>query len=117
MENGVVKATYYPETISGTAGADSRKVKGNIHWVSAKHAHAANVRLYERLFKVSEPGVEHDFLQDLNPDSMKVAKAQLEPSLGDARPGEHFQFERHGYFIRDRDGGFNRTVTLRDSWK
>ena len=117
MKDGVVHCTYHPDSRSGTPGADKYKVKGNIHWVSARHAHAANVRLYERLFKVSEPGVERDFLQDLNPDSMKAVKAQLEPSLGDARPEQHFQFERHGYFIRDRDGGFNRTVTLRDSWK
>ncbi|HYL90452.1 MAG TPA: glutamine--tRNA ligase/YqeY domain fusion protein [Burkholderiales bacterium] len=117
MKDGVVHCTYHPDSRSGTPGADQYKVKGNIHWVSARHAQAANVRLYERLFKVSEPGVEHDFLQDLNPDSMKVVKARLEPSLGDARPEQHFQFERHGYFIRDRDGGFNRTVTLRDSWK
>ena len=61
--------------------------------------------------------LEHDFLLDLNPDSVKLVRAQLEPSLGDAKPEQHFQFERHGYFIRDRDGGFNRTVTLRDSWK
>ena len=117
MKDGVVHCTYHPDSRSGTPGADRYKVKGNIHWVSARHAHAASVRLYDRLFKVSEPGVEHDFLRDLNPDSMKVVKAQLEPSLGDARPEQHFQFERHGYFIRDRDGGFNRTVTLRDSWK
>jgi glutaminyl-tRNA synthetase len=84
--------------------------------VSAKHAHAADVRLYDRLFKVADPGVAHDFLLDLNPESVKVVKAQLEPCLADAQPEQHFQFERHGYFIRDRDGGFNRTVTLRDSW-
>jgi glutaminyl-tRNA synthetase len=75
------------------------------------------VRLYDRLFKVAEPGAQHDFLQDLNPASMKVVKAQLEPSLGTAKPGESFQFERHGYFIADARGGYNRTVTLRDSWK
>ena len=115
--DGVVHATYYPDSRSGTPGADKYKVKGNIHWVSAKHAHAAEVRLYDRLFKVSEPGTDHDFVQDLNPASMALAQAQLEPSLGDAKAEERFQFERHGYFVRDRDGGFNRTVTLRDSWK
>jgi glutaminyl-tRNA synthetase len=116
MKDGVVHCTYHPDSRSGTAGADKYKVKGNIHWVSAKHAHAADVRLYDRLFKVADPGVAHDFLLDLNPESVKVVKAQLEPCLADAQPEQHFQFERHGYFIRDRDGGFNRTVTLRDSW-
>jgi glutaminyl-tRNA synthetase len=117
MKDGVVHCTYHPDSRSGTPGADKYKVKGNIHWVSAKHAYAADVRLYDRLFKVAEPGVGHDFLQDLNPASIKLVKAQLEPSLRDAKIEQHFQFERHGYFIRDRDGGFNRTVTLRDSWK
>jgi glutaminyl-tRNA synthetase len=117
MKDGVVHCTYQPDSRSGTPGADKYKVKGNIHWVSAKHAYTADVRLYDRLFKVTEPGVEHDFLQDLNPASIKQVKAQLEPSLRDAKTEQHFQFERHGYFIRDRDGGFNRTVTLRDSWK
>jgi len=117
MKDGVVHCTYHPDSRSGTPGADKYKVKGNIHWVSAKHAYAADVRLYDRLFKVAEPGVEHDFLQDLNPASIKLVKAQLEPALRDSKTEQHFQFERHGYFIRDRDGGFNRTVTLRDSWK
>ena len=117
IKDGVVHATYYPDSRSGTPGADKHKVKGNIHWVSARHAHAAEVRLYDRLFKVPEPGAEREYLQDLNPASMTVAHAQLEPSLAGAKPEERFQFERHGYFVRDRDGGFNRTVTLRDSWK
>jgi glutaminyl-tRNA synthetase len=117
MQDGVVHATFYPDSRSGTPGADKYKVKGNIHWVSARHAHAVEVRLYDRLFKVPEPGAERDYLEDLNPASMTTVQAQLEPSLGAARPEERFQFERHGYFVRDRDGGFNRTVTLRDSWK
>ncbi len=117
LENGVVRCTYHPDSRSGTAGADKYKVKGNIHWVSARHAHAAEVRLYDRLFKVPQPGAERDFLADLNPDSMRTVRAQLEPALGAAAPGEIFQFERHGYFVRDVAGGFNRTVTLRDSWK
>ena len=116
MENGVVRCTYHPDSRSGTPGADQYKVKGNIHWVSAARAHAAEVRLYDRLFSVPQPGTEHDFLADLNPDSMRSVRAQLEPSLGAARAGESFQFERHGYFIVDPAGGFNRTVTLRDSW-
>ena len=117
MKDGVVHCTHHPDSRSGTPGADKYKVKGNIHWVSAKHAHEAEVRLYDRLFKLPEPGAEHDFLLDLNPKSVSVVRAQLEPSLANAQPEQSFQFERHGYFIRDRAGGFNRTVTLRDSWK
>ena len=109
---GTVTCTYFKDSKSGTPGADKHKVKGNIHWVSVKHACAAEVRLYDRLFKEPRPeGVEH-----LNPDSCKTITAQLEPSLRDAPP-EPVQFERHGYFVRDPGhGAFNRTVTLRDSW-
>ena len=97
-------------------------MKGNIHWVSAKQAYAAKVRLYDRLFKVPEPGKERDFLEDINPDSRKLVDAQVEPGLRpgvrDARSRQIYQFERHGYFIADYDElTFNRTVTLRDSWK
>jgi glutaminyl-tRNA synthetase len=113
MDGGTVRCTYYPDSRSGTPGADKYKVKGNIHWVSAKHAHAAPVYLYDRLFSAAQPG--EDFLRDLNPDSKRAITAQIEPGLAAAQPGERFQFERHGYFVRDRDG-FNRTVTLRDSW-
>jgi len=115
MENGVVHCTYHVDSKSGTSGADRYKVKGNIHWVSAKHAHAAEVRLYDRLFSVPQPeGVEH-----LNPGSKKLITAQLEPALDGARAEERFQFERHGYFVADRADphAFNRTVTLRDSWQ
>jgi glutaminyl-tRNA synthetase len=118
MKDGVVHCTHHPESRSGSPGADKYKVKGNIHWVSAKHAFAAKVRLYDRLFKVPEPGKERDFLQDINPDSRKIADAQLEPALRDTRSRQPYQFERHGYFIHDYDGvSFNRTVTLRDSWQ
>ena len=87
-------ANYLPDSKSGTPGADSYKVKGNIHWVSAAHAYAAEVRLYDRLFKVPAPGArreamrrtERDFLADLNPDSAKIITAQLEPGLRDAGP-------------------------------
>ncbi len=116
MKDGVVRCTYHPDSRSGTPGADKYKIKGNIHWVSAAHAHPVDVRLYDRLFKVPQPGTDHDFLQDLNPDSVRVARAQLEPSLAGAAAGETFQFERHGYFTVDPAGGFNRTVTLKDSW-
>ena len=117
IDNGVVHCTHYPDSKSGTPGADKYKVKGNIHWVSARHAQASTVHLYDRLFRVPNPGAERDFIEDLNPDSMKSITAQLEPSLAAAKPGEGLQFERHGYFVRDAAGGaFNRTVTLRDSW-
>ena len=97
-------------------------MKGTIHWVSARHAVEAEVRLYEHLFTSERPDEEADFLSTLNPDSLEVvANAKVEPSLADARPGERFQFERLGYFAVDPDSGpgspvFNRTVSLRDTW-
>jgi glutaminyl-tRNA synthetase len=107
-----VRCEFFEDSRSGTPGADQYKVKGNIHWVSARHAHACEVRLYDRLFQAEHPeGVEH-----LNPDSMRAIRAQLEPGLKGATMDTAVQFERHGYFVADR-GGFNRTVTLRDSWK
>jgi len=116
--NGIVRCTYHPDSRSGTPGADQHKVKGNIHWVSVKHAHEAQVRLYDRLFRMPNPeGIEH-----LNPDSKKELTARLEPALGTAKAGEQIQFERHGYFVADkietkeRQPVFGRTVTLRDSW-
>ena len=118
-----VHCNYFADSKSGTPGADAYKVKGNIHWVSAQHAYAADVRLYDRLFKVPNPGAERDFLADINPDSVNTITAQLEPALKDALPEERFQFERHGYFVADRVDSkpgvpvFNRTVTLKDSWK
>ena len=121
---GAVRCRYDPDTRSGTPGAERVKVKGNIHWVSARHACAAPVRLYDRLFVQPHPGAgDRDFLLDLNPDSRKDLAAQLEPALRDAQPEERFQFERHGYFVADgfdsKRGApaFNRAVTLRDSWK
>jgi len=117
MKDGVVRCTHHPDSRSGSAGAEKYKVKGNIHWVSAKHAHTAKVNLYDRLFKVPEPGKEGDFLQDINPHSRKVVEARVEPSLRDMSARQAYQFERHGYFIADYDKrSFNRTVTLRDSW-
>ena len=126
----VVHCEYLPDTKSGTAGADAIKVKGNIHWVSVAHAYASEIRLYDRLFKASHPGegkntdgTDRDFLDDLNPNSVTVITAQLEPSLKDAKPSDTFQFERHGYFVADRKDSktgapvFNRTVTLRDAWQ
>jgi glutaminyl-tRNA synthetase len=118
-----VHCDYLPDTKSGTPGSDSVKVKGNIHWVSATHAYAAEVRLYDRLFAVPQPGAASDnFLDDLNPASVHTITAQLEPLLRDAKPEDCVQFERHGYFVADRYDSspgapvFNRTVTLKDSW-
>jgi glutaminyl-tRNA synthetase len=118
-----VRCRYDPDTKSGTPGAEKIKVKGNIHWVSARHAYAAEVRIYDRLFKAAHPGSGgRDYRLDLNPDSRKLVTAQLEPALKEARAEERFQFERHGYFVADPGDSapgvpkFNRAVTLRDSW-
>jgi len=115
-----VRCSYDPATRSGSEDA-GRKVKGTIHWVSAKHALRAPVRLYDRLFVTPFPS--GDLAKELNPDSLKtIASPFLEPALADAAPGERFQFERLGYFVVDavlsKPGKpvFNRTVTLRDSW-
>jgi len=108
-----VRCEYLPDTRSGTPGAEKVKVKGNIHWVSMKHAHRADVHLYDRLFREAEAGE----MEGLNPDSKRTVVAKLEPALRDAQPGAPLQFERHGYFVADAgSGAFNRTVTLRDSW-
>jgi glutaminyl-tRNA synthetase len=127
-----VLCEYLPDSKSGTPGADNYKVKGNLHWVSVEFAYTAEVRLYDRLFAHAYPGarregdpegLERDFTADINPNSLRVITAQLEPALRAARPEARFQFERHGYFVADRvdsrDGApvFNRTVTLRDTWK
>jgi glutaminyl-tRNA synthetase len=117
-----VFAEYLPETKSGTPGADSVKVKGNLHWLAASAAFPAEVRLYDRLFRTPAPGADGDFLADLNPDSVRRVIAQVEPALAAAQAETRFQFERHGYFAVDhvdsRPGQpvFNRAVTLRDSW-
>ncbi|HEX7326407.1 MAG TPA: glutamate--tRNA ligase family protein, partial [Rhodanobacteraceae bacterium] len=117
-------ATLDPESRQGMEGAN-RKVKGTIHWVSARHAISAEVRLYDRLFATVNPDDESDgrtWLQHLNPDSRHSVTGYLEPALADARPEQHFQFERTGYFVADRRDHsaahpvFNRTVTLRDTW-
>ena len=89
----VVHCEYLPETKSGTPGADSIKVKGNIHWVSVAHAYECEVRLYDRLFKEAHPGEgDKDFLDDINADSVSVIRAQLEPSLKDVQAESRFQF-------------------------
>ena len=119
-----VHCEYLPDTKSGTPGSDSVKVKGNIHWVSAAHAYEAEIRMYDRLFKEAHPGSDdRNYLDDINPNSISTIKAQLELSLKEAKAGESFQFERHGYFVadlKDSQAGkpvFNRTVTLKDTWQ
>jgi len=155
-----VHCTYDAATRSGTPGAEARKVKGNIHWLCARSAKPAEVRLYDRLFAVPQPGStgarkpvelapvvtlekqpvavvagmpladdethyeepgERDYLDDLNPASKKLVQAYVEESLMTAAAETRYQFERHGYFVAERDAGsgqpvFNRAVTLRDSW-
>ena len=108
-----VKCIYYADSKSGTEGADKYKVKGNIHWVSVKHAFAAGVRTYDRLFTSVHP----DGVEDLNPASKVTSMAQLEPALRSPEQPT-FQFERHGYYTLDSSATriFNRTVSLRDSW-
>jgi glutaminyl-tRNA synthetase len=115
--------TYDPATRGGNA-PDGRKVKATIHWVSAEHAIPAEVRLYDHLFGVVDPeevAPGKTWLDNLNPNSLKVSGARLEPSLVKAQPGDRFQFERLGYFAADYDSKpgnliFNRTVTLKDEW-
>lgn len=118
-----IHCTYDPDTKSGTPGADSRKVKGNIHWLSAHHAHPAEVRLYDRLFTDPHPDSgDKDYKTSLNPDSKLIITAYVEAALCDAESEQSFQFERNGYFVADRvdmkpdKPVFNRAVTLRDSW-
>lgn len=126
-ENGMVvelRCTYDPETKSGS-GTSNKKVKGTIHWVSAKHSVNAEVKLYDRLFTVENPtgNKEKDFKEFINPNSLEVLHScKIEKSLEAAKPGERFQFERQGYFCNDTKDSyedklvFNRTVPLRDSW-
>ncbi len=116
--------TYDPETKGGNA-PDGRKVKATLHWVSAKHAINAEIRIYEHLFKKENPNeVEQgcDWTDNINPDSLKILNTcKLEPSLSNAEIGQNYQFERIGYFCLDSDSTkdklvFNRTVTLKDTW-
>ncbi len=112
--------TYDPETKGGNA-PDGRKVKATLHWVSAHHAVDAEVRLYDRLFKVPSPDGEENFIDAINPDSLRLMNGcKLEPALADATVGDPVQFERLGYFCKDSDTNefpiFNRTVPLRDAW-
>jgi glutaminyl-tRNA synthetase len=122
-----LRCTYDPETKGGDS-PDGRKVRGTLHWVSARHALDAEVRLYDRLYTVPDPGAAaakegRDFTDFLNPDSLEVLSGcKVEPGLADASPDTTFQFERRGYFCVDSKESrpealvFNRTVTLRDTW-
>ena len=119
-----VHCTYDPATRGGDA-PDGRKIKGTIHWVSARHALPAQVRLYDALFTLRAPeDVEEgrDYKENINPDSLETVNAYCEPTLKNAAPGSRFQFERLGYFYADPKDSkpgvpvFNRTVTLRDTW-
>lgn len=119
-----VQCTYDPKSRSGSGTEESmRKVKGTLHWVSAKHAINAEVRLYDRLFADATPDAhkDKDFMEFVNPDSLEIREAYLEPSLQTAKVEERYQFQRLGYFCVDPDSKenklvFNRTVTLRDTW-
>ncbi|ASO04857.1 glutamine--tRNA ligase/YqeY domain fusion protein [Arenibacter algicola] len=119
-----VQCTYDPKSKSGSGTEESlRKVKGTLHWVSAKHALSAEVRLYDRLFTDETPDAHKDknFLDFINPDSLQIITAFVEPSLANAEIGDRFQFQRMGYFNIDPDSKpeklvFNRTVGLRDTW-
>ena len=120
-----IHCSYDPKSKSGSGTEESqRKVKGTLHWVSAKHALEAEIRLYDRLFTAESPGADKDkdFLEFINPDSLKIITGFVEPSLKNAKELDHFQFQRVGYFCADKTSSpeklvFNKTVGLRDSWK
>ncbi|MCD6026471.1 MAG: glutamine--tRNA ligase/YqeY domain fusion protein [Solimicrobium sp.] len=118
-----VHCIYYPDSKSGTEGSANYKVKGNIHWVSAAHAIATEIRLYDRLFTDANPDAGNkDLLGLLNPNALQVVTGYLEAGIETAQPGDRFQFERHGYFVADIVDStpgkpvFNRVTTLKDSW-
>jgi glutaminyl-tRNA synthetase len=119
-----VNVTHFPDSKSGTAGSNNYKVKGNIHWISAAEAIPAEVRLYDHLFSDPHPDSgDKNFLDAINPNSMQTIAAYLEPCMKDVEAEDRFQFERHGYFVADKNDSkpgkpvFNRTVGLKDSWK
>jgi glutaminyl-tRNA synthetase len=119
-----VHCTYDHLSKSGSGTPESqRKVKGTLHWVSIDHAKQVEVREYDRLFTVAEPDRQEgkDFLEFVNPESLKLVKGFVEPSIESAKPGDHYQFQRLGYFVVDPDSEadklvFNKTVGLRDTW-
>ncbi|MDK2797266.1 glutamine--tRNA ligase/YqeY domain fusion protein [Tepidiphilus sp. HLB4] len=124
-----VHARHFPDSKSGTPGADRYKTKGNCHWLSCAHAIEAEIRHYDRLFRHPRPGTEpgpdgapRSFLEDLNPESLRRYRAFVEPQAAQVPPETRFQFERHGYFVTDRHDHrpeapvFNLTVGLKDTW-
>ena len=118
-----VYARLIPDTKSGTPGSDAVKVKGVITWVAVADGLPAEVRLYDRLFTEPQPDAGgKDFLASLNPNSLKIVRAVVEPSLANAKADDRYQFERHGYFVADRVDHapgkpvFNLSVGLKDSW-
>lgn len=119
-----IHCTYDHDSRSGSGTeASQRRVKGTLHWVSIQHAIPAEIRVYDRLFLVESPDTdkEKDFMEFINPDSLQITTAYLEPSLKDSKPEEVFQFQRIGYFAVDKESAqdklvFNKTVGLRDSW-
>jgi glutaminyl-tRNA synthetase len=115
-----LRCTYDPATKGGNA-PDGRKVKGTIHWLSVAHALPAEVRIYNPLFTKPDPSAGENFTADLNPNSLEILDARVEPALTDAKVEVPVQFERNGYFCRDMDATparlvFNRTIGLRDTW-
>jgi glutaminyl-tRNA synthetase len=116
-----LRCSIDPETLG--KNPEGRKVKGVVHWVSAEAGVPAEVRIYERLFASADPEAGDDFMQNLQPNSVKVLQAVVEPSLAQAAAGERFQFEREGYFIADEKDHssakpvFNRILDLKDSFK
>ena len=116
-----VECDYDEKSKSGSKTPESnRKVKATIHWVSAETAREATINIYDRLFKVPEPGKSHDLLSEVNEHSLEIKKAQVEPYLASSKEGDHYQFQRLGYFIRTNNKKtleFNKTVGLRDGWK
>jgi len=116
-----VLCSYDPKSKSGSGTEESsRKVKATIHWLGRSEAVQAKINVYDRLFKVPEPGKENKITNDLNENSLKTLDALIEPHLEEAEPGSAFQFQRLGYFIKENDADlpvFNKTIGLRDSWK
>jgi glutaminyl-tRNA synthetase len=119
-----IHCTYDPDSRSGSGSeASMRKVKGTLHWVAQAHALDIEVRLYDRLFTEASPDTdkERDFMEFINPESLKTIQAYGEPSLKELKAGDTVQFQRLGYFVVDPDSTeehivFNKTVGLRDSW-
>ena len=120
-----IHCTYDADSLSGSGSeASLRKVKGTLHWVSIKHAVKAEVRIYDRLFTDEAPDSHKgkDFMEFINPHSLDISEAYLEPSLANVKAGSSFQFQRLGYFHVDDDSTseklvFNKTVGLKDSWE